>query len=200
GKCGSSWAFSATGALEGMMSLRTGKLVSLSEQNLVDCSRPQGNFGCGGGTMDNAFQYVQENGGLESEASYPYTGKEGICKYNPEKSVVNVTGILDLTTEEKLKFRLTLWGPVSAAIDASHESFQFYEQGVYYEPDCSSENLNHAVLVVGYGFEGTESDENKYWIVKNSWGTEWGKDGYIMIARDRKNNCGIASAASYPTV
>lgn len=91
-------------------------------------------------------------------------------------------------------------GPISVALDASLESFQFYEKGIYYDPDCSSEDLNHGVLVVGYGFEGVEMDNNKYWIVKNSWGTKWGMDGYIKMAKDLDNHCGIASMASYPTV
>ncbi|XP_028968921.1 cathepsin L1 [Galendromus occidentalis] len=198
GQCGSCWAFSTTGSLEGQHFKATGKLVSLSEQNLVDCSRVEGNNGCNGGLMDNGFTYIQQNGGIDTEESYPYTGKDGDCAFNENSVGARVKGFVDVPQRDEaaLQAAVASVGPVSVAIDASNDSFQYYKEGVYDEPSCSFSQLDHGVLVVGYGTENGVD----YWLVKNSWGPTWGQDGYIKMMRNKENQCGIASMASYPTV
>lgn len=199
GQCGSCWAFSATGSLEGQTYLKTKKLPSLSEQNLVDCSTSQGNEGCNGGLMDYAFTYVKSNKGIDTEASYPYTAEDGSCKYKAKNKGATCSGYVDITSgsEKALQQAVAKIGPVSVAIDASNDSFQLYKSGVYKEPNCSTKQLDHGVLAVGYG---TVKKGGAYWLVKNSWGTSWGMKGYIMMARNHKNMCGIATMSSYPTV
>ncbi|KAI5930576.1 Cathepsin K [Manis javanica] len=194
GQCGSCWAFSSVGALEGQLKKKTGKLLNLSPQNLVDCV--SANDGCGGGYMTNAFQYVQKNRGIDSEDAYPYVGQDESCMYSPTGKAAKCRGYREIPegNEKALKRAVARVGPISVAIDASLTSFQFYSKGVYYDENCNSDNLNHAVLAVGYGIQ----KGNKHWIIKNSWGENWGNKGYILMARNKNNACGIANLASFP--
>ncbi|KAK3597896.1 hypothetical protein CHS0354_042233 [Potamilus streckersoni] len=200
GQCGSCWAFSSTGALEGQHFKKTKKLVSLSEQNLVDCSQKQGNMGCQGGLMDQAFTYIKVNNGIDTETSYPYEAETNDCRFKSANIGATDTGFVDIThkSESALQAAVATVGPISVAIDASHSSFQLYRSGVYHSLLCSQTRLDHGVLAVGYGTDSTSQKD--YWLVKNSWGTSWGMQGYIMMSRNRDNNCGIATEASYPSV
>jgi len=188
-QCGSCWAFSAVGSTEGAHFLAKGALVSLSEQNLVDCSDAEGNQGCNGGLMTQAFEYIIKNKGIDTEASYPYTAQNGNCKFSSANIGSTLTGYTNVKSgsETDLVEKIVL-GPTSVAIDASHSSFQLYSSGIYYEPACSSSALDHGVLAVGY--------EADFYIVKNSWGTDWGMKGYIEMSRNKQNNCGIATMAT----
>ncbi|XP_043231685.1 procathepsin L-like [Amphibalanus amphitrite] len=195
GQCGSCWSFATTGTVEGAWALAGNSLVSLSEQQLVDCSTE--NFGCNGGWIDTSLSYIINNGGIESEDSYPYTARDGTCSVSGN-SVVTLTSYVDVPSESEsdLLDAVATVGPVGVLIDASHHSFQLYSGGVYNEPHCSTWRLDHAVLAVGYGTENGQD----YWLVKNSWNTDWGMDGYIMMSRNADNQCGIATTASYPIV
>ena len=197
-QCGSCWAFSATGAIEGQHFLKTKQLVSLSEQNLVDCSSKWGNHGCNGGNPFKAFNYTRDNGGIDTEESYPYEAKTSTCRFSAESVGAKITGYVRIPygDESALLEAVTTVGPIAVAIDASNTTFQQYSSGVYYNSVCYTTILDHGVLVIGYGTWNGQD----YWLVKNSWGAGWGLDGYIMMARNKNNNCGIATAAVYPTV
>ncbi|XP_041024061.1 low-temperature-induced cysteine proteinase-like [Juglans microcarpa x Juglans regia] len=198
GSCGSCWSFSSTGAIEGINALVTGDLVSLSEQELVDCDTT--NDGCDGGYMDYAFEWVISNGGIDTEADYPYTGVDGTCNTTKEETkVVTIDGYEDVSESDSALLCATVQQPISVGIDGSAMDFQLYTSGIY-DGDCSSDpdDIDHAVLIVGYGSE----DGEDYWIVKNSWGTDWGIEGYIYIRRDTNLTygvCAINAMASYPT-
>jgi len=197
GMCGSCWAFASTGALEGMHHRWKGKLVSLSEQQLVDCSTNWGNQGCNGGEPETAYSYVTEVGGIDTERSYLYEGEDDICRFQSQNVGAKEHGHISVRTGDELALKeaVATQGPCSLAIDASHSSFHLYSHGIYREPQCDSGLLDHAVLAVGYG---TVEGEGDYWLVKNSWGAGWGEAGYVRIAREEDNMCGVASQASYP--
>ncbi|CAN0921705.1 Senescence-specific cysteine protease SAG39 [Linum grandiflorum] len=179
GQCGSCWAFSTVGSVEGIHQLKTGKLVSLSEQELVDCDTKGEDQGCSGG-------------------NYPYDAADGTCNANKEgSSAAKITGYEDVpANNEGALMKAVASQPISVAIDAGDSSFQFYSSGVF-TGECGTE-LDHGVTAVGYG----ESGGMKYWLVKNSWGAQWGEAGYIRMQKDvsaKEGLCGIAMQASYPT-
>ncbi|XP_070037337.1 cysteine proteinase 3 [Nicotiana tomentosiformis] len=198
GKCGSCWTFSTTGALEAAYSQAFGKGISLSEQQLVDCAGAFNNFGCNGGLPSQAFEYIKSNGGLDTEEAYPYTGKNGLCKFSSENVGVKVIDSVNITlgAEDELKYAVALVRPVSIAFEVI-KGFKQYKSGVYSSTECGNTpmDVNHAVLAVGYGVENGVP----YWLIKNSWGADWGDDGYFKMEMG-KNMCGIATCASYPVV
>ncbi|XP_077546227.1 procathepsin L-like isoform X2 [Haemaphysalis longicornis] len=202
GQCGACWAFSAVGAIEAQFFKRNHRQVRFSEQNLMDCAgRQYGNNGCNGGQMAGAFQYVRDAGGLDTEAQYPYRQSTNFqCQYSNsfESRQVRVTGYVRIPprNERALKDAVAFVGPISIGINASPQSFMFYKSGVYSDPGCDPRGLNHAVLVVGYGFDPRYGP---YWLIKNSWGTGWGEGGYMKIAMNR-NVCGMAEDPSYPNM
>ncbi|CAH1971993.1 unnamed protein product [Acanthoscelides obtectus] len=191
GQCGSCWSFSATGCLEGQNAIKHNQHISLSEQNLMDCSRSYGNNGCSGGLMTNAFFYVKDHG-INSEAKYPYEGRLQACRYDSGQSILHIDNVYTVKqSEDALQAVVAAQlGPVAVGVDAS--SFSLYGGGVFNPNSCSSSSLNHGVLAVGYGRDGN----NDYWIVKNSWGAGWGENGYIKMIRNHGNRCGIVSMAS----
>lgn len=194
GDCGSSWAFSACGAMEAQAKLVNHETIYLSEQNLMDCAgNTYENYACDGGLMENAFRYVIDHG-LMYDEEYPYEAKYRNCTQT--KRSFNLTDYADISPGEKnLQAALATIGPISAFIDVTPE-LQSYTSGILYDKNCSEDFLDQAVLVVGYGSEnGTD-----YWLVRNSWGEDWGENGYFRLARNRENNCGIASLASYPVL
>lgn len=197
GQCGSCWSFSTTGSVEGCHFIGTQALVSLSEQNLMDCSWSQGDQGCDGGLMTDAMDYIISNSGVDTESSYPYTAESSnTCQYSATNKGSTLGSYANVAQGDETALQNSVYaGPTSVAIDASQSSFQFYSGGVYYEPDCSSTQLDHGVLAIGWGTDTTGGD---YWTVKNSWGTDWGMKGYIWMARNKSNNCGIATMATLP--
>lgn len=185
--------------MEGNNQLTTGKLISLSEQELVDCDTSGEDQGCNGGLMDDAFKFIKQNKGLTTEANYPYQGTDGTCDKNKAGNhAAKINGYEDVPANSESALQKAVANqPVSVAIDAGGSDFQFYSSGVF-TGECGTE-LDHGVTAVGFG---TDADGTKYWLVKNSWGTSWGEEGYIRMQRDiaaKEGLCGIAMQASYPT-
>ncbi|XP_061616502.1 digestive cysteine proteinase 1-like isoform X1 [Phyllopteryx taeniolatus] len=198
--CGSCWSFATTGALEGALFLKTGSLQVLSQQMLVDCTWGFGNNGCDGGEEWRAYEWIMKHGGIATTETYgAYMGMNGFCHANASQLTAHVHSYTNVTSGDAEALRLALFknGPVAVSIDAGHRSFVFYSHGVYYEPVCgnTTDSLDHAVLAVGYGTLNGEP----YWLVKNSWSTYWGNDGYILMST-KDNNCGVTTDATYVTL
>nr|GEX34413.1 peptidase C1A [Tanacetum cinerariifolium] len=197
GECGSCWAFSTVVAVEGINAIKTGQLLSLSEQHLIDCNNVSNNA-CNGGFMEPAFNFLMHHRGLATEQNYPYTCRKGIC--DPAKignQVVTIDGFEDVPEcDEVALMKAVAHQPVSVAMDANGHDIQFYSKGVF--TGVCTTDVNHGVAIVGYG---QTPEGMKYWIVKNSWGPEWGENGFVRIQKDvqdKKGLCGVALEPSYP--
>jgi len=196
GQCGSCWSFSSTGAMEGAHFIKTGSLISLSEQELVDCDHI-GSAGCNGGSMEGAFEWYKTNM-AELEADYSYTGRNGTCAETSYTGQFESTGYVQVKANSESAFKASVQaGPTSIAIEADKRVFQTYTSGILNSTTCGTQ-LDHGVLAVGYGTENGQA----YYLVKNSWGSSWGDNGYLKIADngDGEGICGIQMAAVRPTV
>lgn len=199
GTCDSSYAFASTGVLEGQYKSKTGNFIKFSEQFLLDCSSDKyNNSGCVGGTVEASLKFVSDLNRVDTAESYPYHGSNNSCQLNDVHVNITIKSINRIVPGQEwlLQTAIATIGPVAVSFDASRESFQFYSSGIYYDFECQKFNGNHHGLAVGYGTDNRLG----YYIVRNTFGREWGEDGYIRMARFRNNNCGIASNAIYPSL
>jgi len=200
-QCGSCYSFGSLAALEGRLLIEKGgdaNTLDLAEEQIVQCSKAQGNNGCNGGLGSNVYDYIIANGGVAKESDYPYTAKDGSCnKSKASKVYAKLTGYKSVARKnvDQLKQALTE-GLVDVSIDASSAKFQMYKSGAYTDTKCGTSlfDLNHEVCAVGYGVV----DGKECWIVRNSWGTSWGDQGYIYMVIEG-NTCGVATDPLYPT-
>lgn len=198
---GCCWAFSAVAAMEGVVKINTGKLISLSEQELVDCDIYGDDHGCEGAhKIYDAFKFVIKNGGLTTERNYPYVGEDRKCKTaKTAHHTASIKGYEQVpANNEAALMKVVANQPVSVVVDGGDYTFQFYSGGVMTGSSCGTEQ-NHAITAVGYG---TTSHGTKYWLMKNSWGTAWGEKGYIRMEKDithKQGVCGLAMQPAYPT-
>ncbi|CAA7403801.1 unnamed protein product [Spirodela intermedia] len=196
GSCGSCWAWAAAGAVEGLHHIRTGQMIRVSAQQLVDCVKMC--RGCDGGRATRAMDYIRKNGGVDSLENYPYTGKDGVCRNNRAKlvSIDEWRQIIPIAGEMELK-RIVARQPVAISTDAEAREFQLYKGGIF-NGKCQIKT-NHAMVVIGYGSENGQD----YWLIKNTWGFNWGEHGYVKMARNinsKKGLCGLMTHAVYPII
>lgn len=195
GTCPSSWAFAAVASIESQYALVTRHLVPLSEQQLIDCSADFGNDGCHHGSVSRAFKYIELTGGIDGSDSYPYQGMQMICLFDRQHVVSRVAGFVTVQDDELvLRDAVANVGPISVSLNISPAHVRFYDRGILSNITCSADDASHAMTAIGYG----SADGQDYWLLKNSWGTEWGEDGYLRLARNQNNMCGISSNAVYP--
>jgi len=195
GQCGNSPYWSAVTSLEGAWKIAGNPLVPLSVQQINDCSGPEGNFGCNGGFMTSAFQYVIDAGGIESAKDYPYNGSDVACTFDKSKVVAKFRSYVNVSVDEQSFTTAISICPVATAIDGSDPGFKFYQSGIFSSTTCSP-SPDHGIAVIGYG----QNSDGKYYILKNSFGPEWGMNGYMLLARGKGNMCGILTYASYVVV
>ena len=194
GNCGSCWSFCSTSVLEAVVNIKKNILKKFSEQQLIDCDSTDN--GCDGGHPQNAFQFIKDNDGLTYESNYPYEEVKGTCKSVNNK--YTLTGFKRVTDgdEDNLKELLNNYGPIAIGMDASPVAFQLYSKGTIFSNDnCKKLVLNHCVTLVGYG----SNADGDYWIIRNSWGTAWGDNGYFLLARNKNNMCGVGRDSNYVT-
>lgn len=193
--CGSCYAFSALATIEAQMMIKFGRNYELSVQEIVDCAGEFNTFGCEGGVKFRVFDYVAKTG-VALEKDYEYEASPGACRAEKFKKIqipLKGYGEVESFDEEELKKALVTVGPISVSLDINHETFMRYSQGIFFEPNCTSDT-NHAAVLVGYGSENSED----FWIIKNSFGVTWGESGYMRLARNRNDHCGVTSESFYP--
>jgi len=198
GSCGSCWAFSTVGALEGLYAINKGSILEFSEQELVDCTRSYGNEGCQGGWMSWAFEYIREKG-ISTRKEYPYEGRNGPCR--KKSNSFQIKGCINVTKDDSDSLLEALnINPVSICVRANNREFMYYRRGII-KTGCGTPKaeLDHGITLVGADFEGSDA----FWIAKNSWGSGWGESGYVRIKRDTGKGqgiCGIAMDNCYPSL